>query len=109
MSLAGLAIGIGMIVDGAVVVVENSFRVMAERRAENKEVNRTAAVLAAAREVVNPVTFAILIIMVVFLPLFALEGLEGKLFKPMAFNITFAMGEVYCSRLRWFPCSRPCY
>ncbi len=92
MSLAGLAIGIGMIVDGAVVVVENSFRVMAERRAETEKVNRTAAVLAAAREVVNPMTFAILIIMVVFLPLFALEGLEGKLFKPMAFNITFAMG-----------------
>jgi cobalt-zinc-cadmium resistance protein CzcA len=91
MSLAGLAIGIGMMVDGAVVMVENSFRVMAERRESGEDVNRTAAVLEAAREVANPISFAILIIIVVFLPLFSLEGLEGKLFKPMAFNISFAM------------------
>jgi cobalt-zinc-cadmium resistance protein CzcA len=91
MSLAGLAIGIGMMVDGAVVMVENSFRVMAKRRAHGADVDRTAAVLEAAREVANPVAFAILIIIVVFLPLFSLEGLEGKLFKPMAFNISFAM------------------
>lgn len=91
MSLAGLAIGIGMMVDGAVVMVENSFRIMAERRAEGREVDRTAAVLTAAKEVANPIAFAILIIIVVFLPLFSLEGLEGKLFKPMAFNISFAM------------------
>lgn len=91
MSLAGLAIGIGMMVDGAVVMVENSFRIMAERRSHGEEVNRTAAVLAAAREVANPIAFAILIIIVVFLPLFSLEGLEGKMFKPMAFNISFAM------------------
>ncbi|TNE64575.1 MAG: efflux RND transporter permease subunit [Alphaproteobacteria bacterium] len=91
MSLAGLAIGIGMMVDGAVVMVENSFRVMAERREAGESVNRTAAVLEAAREVANPISFAILIIIVVFLPLFSLEGLEGKLFKPMAFNISFAM------------------
>lgn len=91
MSLAGLAIGIGMMVDGAVVMVENSFRVMSERREDGETVNRTAAVLEAAREVANPISFAILIIIVVFLPLFSLEGLEGKLFKPMAFNISFAM------------------
>ena len=92
MSLAGLAIGIGMMVDGAVVMVENSFRIMAERKAEgNGPVNRTAAVLTAAREVANPVSFAIGIIIIVFMPLFSLDGLEGKLFKPMAFNISFAM------------------
>ncbi len=91
MSLAGLAIGIGMMVDGAVVMTENAFRILAERRAAGGPVDRTAAVLAAAREVANPIAFAILIIIVVFLPLFALEGLEGKLFKPMAFNISFAM------------------
>jgi len=91
MSLAGLAIGIGMMVDGAVVMVENSFRVMSERREAGETVNRTAAALEAAREVANPISFAILIIIVVFLPLFSLEGLEGKLFKPMAFNISFAM------------------
>ncbi|HEB99974.1 MAG TPA: efflux RND transporter permease subunit [Thiotrichales bacterium] len=92
MSLAGLAIGIGMMVDGAVVMTENAFRIMAEWREKGGPVNRTAAVLTAAREVANPIAFAILIIIVVFLPLFSLQGLEGKLFKPMAFNISFAMG-----------------
>ena len=91
MSLAGLAVGIGMIVDGAVVVVENAFRIMAEQKEAGQTVDRSRAVLAAARSVANPIAFAIVIIIVVFLPLFALEGLEGKLFKPMAFNISFAM------------------
>ncbi len=90
MSLAGLAIGIGMMVDGAVVMTENAFRIMAERREQGKTVDRTAAVLSAAREVANPIAFAILIIIVVFLPLFSLEGLESKLVKPMAVNISFA-------------------
>ncbi len=91
MSLAGLAIGIGMMVDGAVVMVENAFRIMAERHERGENVDRTSAVLAAAKEVANPIAFAITIIIVVFLPLFSLEGLEGKMFKPMAFNIAFAM------------------
>ena len=91
MSLAGLAIGIGMMIDGAIVMTENAFRIMAEWREKGEKVNRNAAVLAAAKEVANPIAFAILIIIVVFMPLFSLEGLEGKLFKPMAFNISFAM------------------
>jgi heavy metal efflux system protein len=91
MSLAGLAIGIGMMVDGAVVMVENAFRIMAEQKTRGLPVDRSAAVLEAAREVANPIAFAITIIIVVFLPLFALQGLEGKMFKPMAFNISFAM------------------
>ena len=82
MSLAGLAVGIGMMVDGAVVMVENTFRTMAERRSEGGRVDRAVAVLDAGREVANPVAFAIGIIVVVFIPLFTLEGLEGKLFKP---------------------------
>ena len=64
---------------------------LAERKAHGEPVDRTAVVLEAAREVANPIAFAILIIIVVFLPLFSLTGLEGKLFKPMAFTITFAM------------------
>ena len=91
MSLAGLAIAVGMLADGAVVMVENAFRIMAERRAEGRVVDRTSAVLDAAREVVKPIAFAVLIIIVVFMPLFSLEGLEAKLFKPMALNISFAM------------------
>ena len=89
MSLAGLAVGIGMMVDGAVVMVENSFRLLSHHA--GKTVNKTHVILEAAREVINPTAFAILIIIVVFLPLFSLTGLEGKLFKPMALTITFAM------------------
>jgi cobalt-zinc-cadmium resistance protein CzcA len=91
MSLAGLAIGTGMMVDGAVVMVENAFRLLAHARESGKPIQKTHLILQAAREVVNPVAFAILIIIVVFLPLFSLTGLEGKMFKPMAFTITFAM------------------
>ena len=91
MSLAGLAVGIGMMIDGAIVMVENAFRLMADQRKRGTEVNRTAIVLEAAKEVAKPIVFAITIIIVVFLPLFSLEGLEGKLFKPMAYNISFAM------------------
>ena len=91
MSLAGLAIGTGMMVDGAVVMVENAFRLLSHARDCGKPINKTHVMLEAAREVVNPIAFAILIIIVVFLPLFSLTGLEGKLFKPMALTITFAM------------------
>ena len=91
MSLAGLAIGIGMMVDGAVVMVENAFRLLSHARSSGRPIHRTRVVLEAAREVANPIAFAILIIIVVFLPLFSLTGLEGKLFKPMALTITFAM------------------
>ena len=89
MSLAGLAIGIGMMVDGAVVMVENGFRLLSHHAGQ--AVDRTHVMLQAAREVINPIAFAIVIIIVVFLPLFSLTGLEGKLFKPMALTITFAM------------------
>ncbi len=91
MSLAGLAIGTGMMVDGAVVLVENAFRLLSHARESGKPINKTHLILEAAREVINPIAFAILIIIVVFLPLFSLTGLEGKLFKPMALTITFAM------------------
>ena len=89
MSLAGLAVGIGMMIDGAVVMVENGYRLLSHHA--GKTVNKTHVILEAAREVMNPVAFAILIIIVVFLPLFSLTGLEGKMFKPMALTITFAM------------------
>ncbi|MGQ0511648.1 MAG: efflux RND transporter permease subunit [Betaproteobacteria bacterium] len=88
MSLAGLAIGIGMMVDGAVVMVENAFRRLSHA---GPQASRADIVLQAAKEVAQPIAFAILIIIVVFLPLFSLEGLEGKLFKPMAWAISFAM------------------
>ncbi len=70
MSLAGLAIGIGMMVDGAVVMVENSYRLLSHH--EGPIESRSEIIFKAAREVVNPIAFAILIIIVVFLPLFSL-------------------------------------
>lgn len=88
-SLGGLAIGIGMMVDGSIVVVENVMRHLSEPN-ERKE-NLLQRVAIASREVGQPVFFAVLIIIVVFLPLFTLEGVEGKLFKPMAFTVAFAM------------------
>jgi heavy metal efflux system protein len=98
MSLGGLAIGIGMMVDGGVVMVENIFRHLSEAEHEKAEdggagfhERRAHRVLRASLEVGRPIVFAIIIIIVVFLPLFTLEGVEGKLFKPMAFTVSFAM------------------
>ena len=88
-SLGGLAIGIGMMVDGSIVVVENVLRHLGEPNPHHESLLHR--VLQAAREVGQPVFFAVLIIIVVFLPLFTLEGVEGKLFKPMAFTVAFAM------------------
>lgn len=88
-SLGGLAIGIGMMVDGSVVMVENIMRHLAEPN--HLKESLAQRVLRAALEVGQPVFFAVLIIIVVFLPLFTLQGVEGKLFSPMAFTIAFAM------------------
>ena len=89
MSLGGLAIGIGMMADGGVVMVENIYRHLAEHKDEDGP--RANVIRRSAHEVARPVVFAIAIIIVVFLPLFTLEGVEGKLFKPLAFTITYAM------------------
>ncbi len=96
MSLGGLAIAIGMLVDAAVVVVENVVSQLAHRQAcgETGEIRlpRLHRIYAAVRDVAGPVTTGILIIMVVFLPLLTLQGLEGKLFAPVAITIMFALG-----------------
>lgn len=89
MSLAGLAIGIGMMIDGAVVLVENAYRMLSLKHGSH--LGRVHIVREAAFEVIKPVAFAILIIITVFLPLFTLSDIEGKLFKPMALSISFAM------------------
>ncbi len=89
MSLGGLAIAIGMLVDGAVVVVEN----IVERLAARKDDHTPGLnlVYRATTDVVVPVSAGIAIIALVFLPLLALEGLEGKLFAPVALTIVFAL------------------
>ncbi len=87
MSLSGLAIAIGMIVDGTIVVVENSFRLLHE----NPKRSREEVISEATAEVAKPVLFALLIIAVVFIPLLSLSGLAGKLYTPMAIDIVFVM------------------
>ena len=88
MSLGGLAIAIGMMVDGAVVMVENIWRHLATNAGKR---SLKDVILFAAEEVARPIAFAIMIIIIVFLPLFTLEGIEGKMFSPMAFTITFGL------------------
>jgi cobalt-zinc-cadmium resistance protein CzcA len=92
MSLGGLAIAIGMLVDAAVVVVENLVTTLA-RHGENPRLPRLHLVYRAAKEVAVPVTAGIVIIITVFLPLLTLQGLEGKLFAPVALTIVFALGS----------------
>ncbi len=88
MSFGGLAIAIGMMVDGTIVMVENIDRMLRRSRADESRINVVAR---AAREVARPIFFAISIIIVVFLPLFTLQGVEGKTFKPLAYTVSLAM------------------
>ncbi|PHV04621.1 CusA/CzcA family heavy metal efflux RND transporter [Janthinobacterium sp. BJB412] len=90
MSLGGLAIAIGMLVDAAVVVVEN---IEAHGTGAQPGMSRLHVIYRAVREVAVPVTAGMLVIMIVFLPLLSLQGLEGKLFAPVALTIIFALAS----------------
>jgi len=90
MSLGGLAIAIGMLVDAAVVVVENLITHLAHVE-KAQRLPRLHVIYRATREVATPVVSGILIIIIVFLPLLTLQGLEGKLFTPVALTIVFAL------------------
>ncbi|ROH86215.1 efflux RND transporter permease subunit [Pseudomethylobacillus aquaticus] len=87
MSLGGLAIAIGLMVDGSVVVVENTFHHLGHRKGESK----IRVVFEAASEVATPVLFGVGIIILVFLPLMTLQGMEGKMFAPLAYTIAIAL------------------
>ena len=89
MSLGGLAIAIGLMVDGSVVVVENAFRHLGERKDSGE--SKFHIILDAASEVGKPVLFGIGIIILVFLPLLSLQGMEGKMFAPLAITIAIAL------------------
>ena len=92
MSLGGIAIAIGAMVDAAIVVVENVHkRLELWERAGSRE-PRAEVVLAALQEVGRPIFFSLLVITVGFLPVFTLEGTEGRLFAPLAWTKTFSMG-----------------
>lgn len=89
MSLGGLAIAIGMVVDASIVVAENIARHLTERAESGTP--RLIVIHEAVREVARPIIFAILIIIIVFLPLFTLEQMEGKMFRPLAATMCFAL------------------
>ena len=92
MSLAGIAIAIGVLVDAGIVVTENAFRFVEQRRVDSRDRRRVwETVLDSTRLVGRPVFFSMTIILLAFVPVFALTGQEGKLFHPLAFTKTFAV------------------
>jgi Cu(I)/Ag(I) efflux system membrane protein CusA/SilA len=92
MSLAGIAIAIGVLVDAGIVVTENAFRFLEKREVDPKDRRRVLeTVLDSTKLVGRPVFFSMAIIILAFIPVFALTGQEGKLFHPLAFTKTFAM------------------
>ncbi len=91
MSLGGLVIAIGMLVDSSIVIVENVVSSMAHQKDGSRRLPVLHVIYRAVRDVAAPVTSGILIIVIVFLPLLSLEGLEGKLFGPVTLTIVFAL------------------
>src|SRR3989449_842704 len=91
MSLGGIAIAIGAMVDAAIVMVENAHKRLERWEAEGRRGSRTDVIIDAAKEVGKPLFYSLLIITVSFLPVFTLEAQEGRLFSPLAFTKTFAM------------------
>ena len=85
------ALDFGLIVDGAVVMVENTVRRRAEVQHESSHEPPERTILEACIEVGRPVVFAVAIIMIVYLPILSLQGIEGKMFKPMALTVVFAL------------------
>jgi len=88
MSFGGLAIAIGMMVDGTIVMVENVDRMLRDPKSGG---SRLEIIARACAEVARPILFAISIIVIVFLPLFTLQGVEGKTFRPLAYTVAMAM------------------
>ncbi len=92
MSLGGIAVAIGAMVDAAIIVVENVHKRLEAWEAAGRPGERAEVILRAMQEVGPSIFFALLVITVSFLPIFALEGTSGRLFKPLAFTKTYAMG-----------------
>jgi cobalt-zinc-cadmium resistance protein CzcA len=91
MSLGGLVIAIGMLVDSSIVIVENIVSSLAHQPKGTRKLPNLHIIYRAVRDVALPVTSGIIIIVIVFLPLLTLEGLEGKLFGPVTMTIVFAL------------------
>jgi cobalt-zinc-cadmium resistance protein CzcA len=95
------AIDFGLIVDGSVVIVENVVRVLNDRRPSGRGIQST--VHEAALEVGRPVAFAVVIIILVYVPVLSLRGVEGKMFQPMALTVVFALATSLVLALTWVP------
>lgn len=91
MSLGGIAIAIGAMVDATIIMVENTHKKLEHWEEEGKPGDRTAVIISGLKEVGKPLFFALLVITVSFFPIFSLEAQEGRLFKPLAFTKTFSM------------------
>ena len=95
------AIDFGLIVDGSVVMVENILRLLHERRDDGH--SHLEKVRAAAHQVARPVAFAVGIILIVYLPILTLRGVEGKMFRPMALTVVFALAASLIAALTLMP------
>jgi Cu(I)/Ag(I) efflux system membrane protein CusA/SilA len=91
MSLGGLALGIGVLIDAAIVMVENGYRHLAERSDAPSEPERTRLLIGAAQQVGPALFYSLIIIVVSFLPVFLLEAQEGRMFRPLAWTKTLAL------------------
>ncbi len=91
MSLGGIAIAIGAMVDGAIVMIENAHKHLEKWEHEGQQGSRDLVVIQAAKEVGKPLFFSLLIIAVSFIPVFTLQAQEGRLFRPLAYTKTFSM------------------
>ncbi len=91
MSLGGIAIAVGAMVDAAIVMIENAHKHLERLPATHSQKDRSDAMISACKEVGPPLFFSLLIITVSFLPVFTLEAQEGRLFAPLAFTKTFSM------------------
>lgn len=95
------ALDFGLIVDGSVVIVENAVRRLGEEHARGRDV--PAAVESASVQVARPVVFAVAIIMMVYIPVLTLHGIEGKMFRPMAITVVLALAASLVLALTWMP------
>ncbi len=91
MSLGGIAIAIGAMVDAAIVMIENAHKRLEQWESDGRQSSRFEVIVGAAKEVGKPLFFSLLIITVSFIPVFTLEAQEGRLFRPLAYTKTFAM------------------
>ncbi|MEZ4402134.1 MAG: CusA/CzcA family heavy metal efflux RND transporter [Kofleriaceae bacterium] len=92
MSLGGIAVAIGAMVDASIILIENIHKGLDDWNRAGRPTSRLDAIIASMQEVGSSIFFSLLVITVAFIPVFTLEGVEGRLFKPLAFTKTYAMG-----------------